>query len=494
MQHAKRLAEQEEELVNTIVKKQILEQETQIKGLILSLPYPWCDKKEAAAAQHVYDGHDETRKVEGLSAGAADTSLSIGDVFVWIFGALVQLENLGGHYVEYKEAIDALLCQSTVWRDGESNGREKNYVALQQHAEWRIKKLSAGLETKVYSALELDASFAFAAEDAMRNVTCTQEDIIPTPHHSDSKHASRTSKQYFIIVLQYLAMAIDGYFQDMTREVGQNTDGSHFCKGVKSVTKMLQKLQEQELAALMNPDATNAGGMGNGPGPHAKVAPNCDVVRCSLTFDSVEMLREAYQDLLGNAASVHVTSTMGPAQDLDETYGNRDITLHLEYRPDGLTWGDVFDDQETVLAWEEWENNNPSLSWYINQARAFLKSGEVRRQQAAIIGEVKLYLRQYQNFFKCTKLYRLILQCSNPLQLMHAIEPEAADVHRHTREHSSTTSPRMAEAHRRRNSSSGTPKARSPKRASSKSPRSRRSPKNGSPTGRRRSFNTQVGC
>ena len=151
-----------------------------------------------------------------------------------------------------------------------------------------------------------------------------QEDIIPTPHHSDSKHASRTSKQYFIIVLQYLAMAIDGYFQvgvhsslrdmpvlrwthhatsaflgfyhcapqDMTREVGQNTDGSHFCKGVKSVTKMLQKLQEQELAALMNPDATNAGGMGNGPGPHAKVAPNCDVVRCSLTFDSVEMLRE----------------------------------------------------------------------------------------------------------------------------------------------------------------------------------------------------------
>ena len=52
--------------------------------------------------------------------------------------------------------------------------REKNYVALQQHAEWRIKKLSAGLETKVYSALELDASFAFAAEDAMRNVTCTQ--------------------------------------------------------------------------------------------------------------------------------------------------------------------------------------------------------------------------------------------------------------------------------------------------------------------------------
>ena len=57
-----------------------------MKGLILSLPYPWCDKKEAAAAQHVYDGHDETRKVEGLSAGAADTSLSIGDVFVWIFG------------------------------------------------------------------------------------------------------------------------------------------------------------------------------------------------------------------------------------------------------------------------------------------------------------------------------------------------------------------------------------------------------------------------
>ena len=34
----------------------------------------------------------------------------------------MQLENLGGHYVEYKEAIDALLCQSTVWRDGESNG------------------------------------------------------------------------------------------------------------------------------------------------------------------------------------------------------------------------------------------------------------------------------------------------------------------------------------------------------------------------------------
>ena len=38
---------------------------------------------------------------------------------------------------------------------------------------------------------------------------------------------------------------------------------------------------------------------------------------------------------------------------------------------------------------QEWENNNPSLSWYINQARAFLKSGEVRRQQAAIIGEVR---------------------------------------------------------------------------------------------------------
>mgnify|MGYP003884947777 FL=1 len=130
-----------------------------MQGLILSLPHPWCEVKEAAAAQHVYSGKDESQKVEGLRPGTLDTALNVDDVFVWLFGAqckknkpaacsaanhprlrfcagsgtgaLVQLESLGSRYIEYKEAIKSLLCRSTIWSDGESN--RYLFRSLRQH-------------------------------------------------------------------------------------------------------------------------------------------------------------------------------------------------------------------------------------------------------------------------------------------------------------------------------------------------------------------------
>ena len=68
------------------------------------------------------------------------------------------------------------------------------------------------------------------------------------------------------------------------------------------------------------------------------------------------------------------------------------------------------------------------LCRYIQQVGTFLKNGEVRRQYVSILGEVKLYLRQYRNFFKTTKLYRQILAAQTPLDLMNELLPRANEI------------------------------------------------------------------
>jgi len=54
--------------------------------------------------------------------------------------------------------------------------REKNFVLLQQHAEWRINKLSTGLQTKVYTSFEL------VGRVCVLLCLCSREHAMLTPH------------------------------------------------------------------------------------------------------------------------------------------------------------------------------------------------------------------------------------------------------------------------------------------------------------------------
>jgi hypothetical protein len=109
------------------------------QGIILSLPHPWCDLHDAASAQHIYDGFDESQRMAVhhhhhhhgvlLHAGRSSSNnnhnshsgsvVSIEGAFSWVAGALVQLESLGPNYEDYKAALRLLLCRDVLWRAAE---------------------------------------------------------------------------------------------------------------------------------------------------------------------------------------------------------------------------------------------------------------------------------------------------------------------------------------------------------------------------------------
>ena len=90
----------------------------------------------------------------------------------------------------------------------------------------------------------------------------------------------------------------------MLQEVAQRNDGEHFSRGVKNVKKMVSYVLQGGRASSAKQAKSSSGGR--------NVGHNCDVIRCSLTFDTPEMLRSGFESIVRNCPGVlHVVSTMG---------------------------------------------------------------------------------------------------------------------------------------------------------------------------------------